>query len=122
MLHGTPWHEEYVRIAPRPEDFPKLVARVTAMNMSYTDLPAEAIRSISAPVLLNAGDSDIVRPEHAVEMFRQLGGGVNGDLAGLPRSQLAILPGTSHTMMVQRGDWLYSMVTAFLDTPEAEGT
>jgi pimeloyl-ACP methyl ester carboxylesterase len=122
MLYGTPWHEEYMRIAPRPEDFPKLVARVTAMNMSYTDLPAEAIRSITAPVLLIAGDSDIVRPEHAVEMFRLLGGGVNGDLAGLPRSQLAILPGTSHTMMVQRGDWLYSMVTAFLDAPEPEGS
>jgi pimeloyl-ACP methyl ester carboxylesterase len=122
MLVGTPWHEEYMRTAPRPEDFPRLVARVTDMNMSYTDLPAEAIRSIRAPVLLIAGDSDIVRPEHAVEMFRLLGGGVSGDTAGMPRSQLAILPGTSHTMMVQRGDWLHSMVTAFLDAPDREAT
>jgi len=33
-----------------------------------------------------------IEPEHAVELFRLLGGGVAGNLAGLPRSQLAVLP------------------------------
>ncbi len=37
------------------------------------------------------GDSDVVRPEHVAQMFRLLGGGVPGDLAGLPRSQLAVI-------------------------------
>lgn len=48
------------------------------------------------------GDSDIVRPEHAVDMFRLLGGGVAGDILGLPCSQLAILPGTTHVSIVER--------------------
>jgi hypothetical protein len=56
-------------------------------------------------------------PEHAVELFRLLGGGVAGDLAGLPRSQLAVLPGTTHMTLVDHADWLVSMIDAFLDTP-----
>jgi hypothetical protein len=65
--------------------------------------------------MLVIGDSDIVQPEHTVEMFRLLGGGVAGDLAGLPRSRLAVLPGTTHITLVQRADWLSSMVAEFLD-------
>jgi pimeloyl-ACP methyl ester carboxylesterase len=87
------------------------------MDRETQDLPAEAIEAIDAPTLLVIGDSDIVRPEHAVEMFRLLGGGVMGDLAGLPRSQLAVLPGTTHATLVERGEWLGSMITAFLDAP-----
>ena len=73
------------------------------------------------PVLLIIGDSDLVRPEHAVEMFRLLGGGVFGDTpAGLPNSQLAILPGTSHVTVVNRADLLVPMITSFLDAPMPE--
>jgi hypothetical protein len=51
-------------------------------------------------------------------MFRLLGGGVPGDLTGLPKSQLAILPGTTHvTIMWEHTDWLASMIEAFLDAP-----
>ena len=92
MMYGSPWHEEYVRIAPRPEDFATLFVKKTQMDREIQDLPAETTKAIDAPTLLIIGDSDIVRPEHAVEMFRLLGGGVIGDLAGLPNSQLAILP------------------------------
>ena len=124
MMFGSPWHEEYMRIAPRPEDFATLFAKKTQMDRRIQDLPAEAIEAIEAPTLLIIGDSDIVRPEHAVEMFRLLGGGVMGDLAGLPRSRLAILPGTTHVTLLERADWLVSMITAFLDAPmpEVEGT
>ena len=63
------------------------------------------MRAIAAPTLLIIGDSDIVRPEHAIELFRLLGGGVPGDLTGLPTSQLAILPGTTHgSIVVERAD------------------
>jgi pimeloyl-ACP methyl ester carboxylesterase len=87
------------------------------MDRETQDLPAEAIQSIKAPTLLIIGDSDIVRPEHAVEIFRLLGGGVVGDIAGLPHSQLAVLPGTTHVTLVGRADWLQSMIGEFLDTP-----
>jgi hypothetical protein len=66
------------------------------------------------------GDSDIVRPEHAVEMFRLLGGGVMGDMMGLPKSRLAILPGTTHVTVAYRGEWLAPMISDFLDTPIPE--
>jgi pimeloyl-ACP methyl ester carboxylesterase len=118
MMHGSPWHDEYVRIAPRPEDFPTLFAKKTQMDQQIKDLPDEAIRAITAPTLLIIGDSDLVRPEHAVEMFRLLGGGVFGDTpAGLPDSQLAILPGTSHVSLVNRSELLLPMITSFLDAP-----
>jgi pimeloyl-ACP methyl ester carboxylesterase len=120
MMYGSPWHEEYTRIAPRPEDFATLFAKKTQMDREIQDLPAEAVEALDAPTLLIIGDSDIVRPEHAVEMFRLLGGGVMGDLAGLPNSQLAILPGTTHATLPERGDWLGSMVTEFLDRPMPE--
>lgn len=120
MMHGSPWHEEYLRIAPRPEDFAVLFEKKTEMDRGTQDLSADAIRAIEAPTLLVLGDSDLVRPEHAVEMFRLLGGGVFGDLpAGLPDSQLAVLPGTSHVTLVDRADLLLSIVPAFLDAPVA---
>ena len=118
MMVGSPWHDEYLRLAPRPEDFPALFAKKSQMDRELEDLPDEAIRGISAPTLLVVGDSDLVRPEHAVEMFRLLGGGVFGDTpAGLPASQLAILPGTSHVTLVARTELLLAMIPPFLDSP-----
>src|SRR5215212_10108000 len=120
MMYGSPWHEEYLRIAPHPGDFAMLFAKKTQMDREIQDLPADTIEAIDAPTLLIIGDSDIVRPEHAVEMFRLLGGGVMGDLAGLPNSQLAVLPGTTHATLPERANWLGSMVTKFLDAPMPE--
>jgi pimeloyl-ACP methyl ester carboxylesterase len=121
MMYGSPWHQEYMQLAPHPEDFERLFAKKTEMDRQFQDIPEEAIRGIKAPTLLIIGDSDLIRPEHAVEMFRLLGGGVFGDTpAGLPNSQLAVLPGTSHVTLVDRADWLVSMINAFLDAPMPE--
>jgi pimeloyl-ACP methyl ester carboxylesterase len=116
-LTGTPWQEEYFRIAPNPEDWPGLVAKVKQLNLHIPDWSAEAVRSIKAPTLIIIGDSDIISPEHAVKMFRLLGGGVAGELAGLQYSRLAILPGTTHVTLMERTNWLLSMVEEFLDSP-----
>jgi pimeloyl-ACP methyl ester carboxylesterase len=118
MMFGSPWHEEYLRIAPRPEDFTVLFEKKTQMDRELQDFSAEAISAITAPTLLIIGDSDLVRPEHAVEMFRLLGGGVFGDLpAGMPASQLAVLPGTSHVTLMDRADLLLAIIPPFLDAP-----
>lgn len=114
---GTPFYEEYLQIAPRPEEFPRLVNRMKQLDSEVQDWPAESIRAITAPTLLIYGDSDIIRPEHAVEMFRLLGGGVMGDMVGLPNSQLAILPGTTHITVVHQVDLLLKIIPAFLDKP-----
>jgi hypothetical protein len=58
-------------------------------------------------------------------MFRLLGGGVPGDLAGLPKSQLAVLPGTTHffppgSAVLDRAELLLAMIPPFLDAPMPE--
>ncbi|WP_269850261.1 hypothetical protein [Methanosarcina horonobensis] len=53
-------------------------------------------------------------------MFRLLGGGVAGDLTGLPRSRLAVLPGTTHITLIERAEWLLPMIGEFLDLPMPE--
>ena len=53
-------------------------------------------------------------------LFRLFGGGVFGDLAGLPSSQLAVLPGTTHVGVIDRAEWLVPMIRAFLDAPMPE--
>ncbi|HKG53881.1 MAG TPA: alpha/beta hydrolase [Anaerolineales bacterium] len=121
MMHGSPWHEEYLQIAPHPEDFAKLFAKKTQMDQQTRDLSEENIRGIKSPTLIIIGDSDLVRPEHAVEMFRLLGGGVFGDTpAGLPNSQLAVLPGTSHVSLASRTELLIPIINSFLDKPMPE--
>jgi pimeloyl-ACP methyl ester carboxylesterase len=106
-----------MQIAPRPEDFARLFAKKNEMDRGTKDVSVEAIQAITAPTLLIIGDSDIIRPEHAVELFRLLGGGVVGDIAGLPNSQLAILPGTTHVTVVYKTDLLLAMIPPFLDAP-----
>jgi pimeloyl-ACP methyl ester carboxylesterase len=122
---GSPLDEAYLRTAPNPEAFPNLVAKLKQLDMEPYAWPPEDIQAIAAPTLLIIGDSDAIRPEHAVELFRLLGGGVMGDLAGLPKSQLAVLPGTTHFVppgfgLLDRADWLVSMIDEFLDGPMPE--
>jgi pimeloyl-ACP methyl ester carboxylesterase len=122
---GSPIEEEYLRTAPNPDDFPTLVAKLKRLDLEPFAWSPEDIRGIAAPTLLIIGDSDAIRLEHAVELFRLLGGGVMGDLAGLPKSQLAVLPGTTHFIppgsgVLDRADWLLSMIGGFLDAPMPE--
>jgi pimeloyl-ACP methyl ester carboxylesterase len=114
-LAGTPFEQDYARVAPNPGDWPKLIEKIKDMETDLPEWTADDIRAIAAPTMLVYGDSDIVRPEHMAELFRLVGGGVIGDLAGLPRSRLAVLPGTTHITLVRRTDWLASMVGEFLD-------
>jgi pimeloyl-ACP methyl ester carboxylesterase len=115
MFAGTPMVTEYERLSPNPDGFATLVQKVSALDIEMEDLPAEALQGITAPTLIIAGDSDATQPEHAVDMFRVRGGGVNGDLAGLPNAQLAILPGTTHISVLMRTDWVIPMTVEFLD-------
>jgi pimeloyl-ACP methyl ester carboxylesterase len=109
---STPWRNAYDRAAPDPSAFPTLVEKLKQLDMTPFDWP---IDELAAPALVLIGDADGTRLEHAVEMFRRLGGGVFGDLVPeLPASQLAILPGTTHVGMLERPDWISGMVARFL--------
>ena len=115
-LAGTPFEASYAKNAPRPQDWPVLIEKIKEMEHEVVEWTAEQVSGIAAPTMLVLGDSDIIRPEHAVEMFRLLGGGVAGDLVGLPASRLAVLPGTTHITVVQRAEWLLPMIEEFLAT------
>jgi pimeloyl-ACP methyl ester carboxylesterase len=120
MMVGSPWHDEYMRLAPDPDHFAAFFAKKGQMDQQTRDIPADAVGSLACPVLIIIGDSDLTRPEHAVEMFRLLGGGVFGDMAGLPASQLAILPGTMHTTVIYQVEMLLAIIPPFLDAPMPE--
>jgi pimeloyl-ACP methyl ester carboxylesterase len=125
IFAGTPMEAAYLRNAPNPDDFPKLVEKLTQLDATPFAWPEEEVRAIRAPTMLVVGDSDLVRLEHAVELFRLLGGGVMGDLQGLPGSQLAVLPGTTHFMPPESGvparaPWLLAMIEPFLASPLEE--
>ena len=93
VFAGSSIEAAYLEVAPNPDDFPKLVEKLKKLDMTPFEWD---IGGIIASTLLIVGDSDAIRLEHVVEMFRILGGGVMGDLAGLPKSRLAVLPATSH--------------------------
>lgn len=119
MFKGSPMEQEYQRLSPHPDAFESLVWKLKELDTTEFDWSV-GVRGISAPVLLIVGDSDVVRLDHVVEMFTMLGGGVMGDLAGLPRSQLAVLPGTTHFMppgsgVLDRADWMHAMIRPFLE-------
>ena len=118
---GTPWLKTYMRIAPNKSDWPKLVEKIKVLDLNWRGLSDDQLRSIKVPTMIIVGDADVVRPEHVVKMFRLLGGGVPGDLVGLPRSRLAVLPGTTHVTLITRTNWLLSMIPEFLDAPVPTG-
>jgi pimeloyl-ACP methyl ester carboxylesterase len=119
VFKGTPMEDEYKRLAPNPDDFETLVWKLKELDTTDFNWE-EGVRGITAPVLVIAGDSDVVRLEHVVEFFKLLGGGVMGDMAGLPKSQLAVLPGTTHFMppgsgVLDRAEWMLAMIRPFLE-------
>ena len=72
---------------------------------------------ITAPTLITVGDCDAVRLEHAVRFLQLRGGDVNGDFVGVPASQLAVFPGTTHFFGLARTDLVRDVVLTFLDAP-----
>ena len=121
MFAGSPMETEYQRLAPTPADFPVLVDKLKTLDT--TDFAwDDDVRGMTTPVLIMAGDADGVTAEHAVNLFKLCGGGGMGDLSGLPESQLAILPGTTHFIppgfgILDRAEWLLAMIPPFLDPP-----
>jgi pimeloyl-ACP methyl ester carboxylesterase len=118
-MQETPMYQLYSSVAPNVNDWPVLVGKLGALLSQDYDWSAD-VAAMTTPTLIVAGDSDMIAPAHVVELFGLLGGGVPGDFAGMPNSQLAVLPGTSHFTILSRVDLVQPMVTAFLDAPLPE--
>ncbi len=102
--------EVYQSVAPRPEDWPRLVKKVMEMAVDFPGWPREALQALRAHTLVMIGDADIVSPEHAVEMFRLI-----------PNARLAVLPNTDHFLRLYPDPaWVVAMLVDFLAAPLPE--
>lgn len=114
-MTGSLMHQFYAEVAPRPADWPLLVGKLgdlLARDYDWTD----AVAAVRAPTLVLTGDSDLIRTEHAVDMFRLLGGGAGGGLGDPPDARLAVLPATTHFSMLTRADLVAGITQPFLES------
>ncbi len=121
MFANTPMEAAYREMSPNPEGFRAFAERMIALEhepMAWE----EDVRNLRAPALLIVGDADVVTLEHAVAMFRLLGGGAMGDMGRpLPASRLAVLPATSHTAVIGQTDLLMGVIEPFLNGETPKG-
>jgi pimeloyl-ACP methyl ester carboxylesterase len=98
MMKETPMYQSYVAVAPEPGEFPQLLERMGELMRRPYDW-SEDVKKLRMPVMLVYGDSDMYRPEHIVEFYQLLGGGLRD--AGwmrenMSQNRLAILPDLTH--------------------------
>jgi len=98
MMKDTPMYQSYVAVAPIPGDFPRLLDRMGEYMRRPYDW-ADDVKTLEMPVMLVYGDADMYRPEHIVEFYKLLGGGLRD--AGwmrenMSQNRLAILPDLTH--------------------------
>ncbi len=118
FMKDTPMYELYQRVAPRPEDFPRLLDKI-GEAMSYDFDFTDEVRNLQVPTLIAAADADMAPPSHYVEVFNLLDGGLrDGGWMGEGRPKgghaLAILPGLTHYNIFS-SPLLAAAALAFLD-------
>jgi len=96
MFANTPFAEEYKRLSKTPENFPVLVEKLKQLDLTHFTWADEDFARINVPSLLIFGDADVIKIDHIAKMHKLLGGITDGDTNGLPKTQLLVLPGTSH--------------------------
>ena len=100
FMRDTPMYQLYQQVAPRPEDFGRLLDKI-GQSMSLHFDYSEEVRGLQVPTLIVAADADMAPPSHYVEIFKLLDGGLrDGGWMGEGRPKgghaLAILPGLTH--------------------------
>ena len=143
MIAGTPMEAEYLAKSPHPDlehlqtlltklggydrgtagwtddDIrgiaAPLLTKLGGYDRGTTGWTDDDIRGIAAPTLITVGDCDAVKLDHAVRFLQLRGGDVNGDFTGVPTSQLAVFPGTTHFNGLSRTNLVHDVVTTFLD-------
>lgn len=117
-MKQTPMYQMYSRLAPRPADWPVLLAKIGDLLKRDYDWSSD-VAGLKMPTLLVYGDADAVRTAHAVQFFELLGGGKKDggwDGSGISTARLAILPGLTH-YTVFSSPLLSATVASFLGAP-----
>lgn len=99
----------YAASSPDGADhWPVVFAEMTQMLAEGPEITRDELARIAAPTLIVSGDDDLVSLEHTIGLYR-----------AIPNSELAIVPGTSHALVMEKPDLLNRIVLDFLekDTP-----
>jgi pimeloyl-ACP methyl ester carboxylesterase len=118
MMRPSPDYQTYAAVAPRPEQFPRLLDRMGELTTRPFDWSADIAR-LAVPAMLVYADADSIPPAHIARFFELLGGGqrdAGWDGSAAPRSRLAILPGHTHYNVFE-SPALVAAVEPFLDAP-----
>jgi hypothetical protein len=117
-MKDTPMWRLYERVAPRPQDFGRLLDKMGAWLATDSDVTA-GFAALPMPTLFVAADAETFPPSHAIEAFELVGGGQRdagwtgvGQPAG--GHALAILPGLTH-YEICRSPLLAEAAISFLD-------
>jgi len=114
-LHNMPQQlkDGYRKVAADTNGLQVMHDRDAKRMVNFTDIPDEQIAAIKAPTLIIIGDKDVITPEHALELHRQIG-----------NSELAIIPGvhgeyigevTTVTPNFRESDLAVPMIEKFLE-------
>jgi pimeloyl-ACP methyl ester carboxylesterase len=95
--------EEYKKLNPNPENFGNFINKTRNMWLHDPYISKEDFIKINIPVLLVAGDRDDIRLEHMIEMHLLLN-----------KSQLCILPNTTHFIFDKKNDIITNIFIEFL--------
>jgi pimeloyl-ACP methyl ester carboxylesterase len=96
---------EYNLISPdEPHTLLEKIIRMNGIWKTEPDLALSDIASIQCPVLVLAGDDDVIKHEHTISLFE-----------ALPLGQLAIIPGTSHGVVKEKPALMMANIMQFLE-------
>jgi pimeloyl-ACP methyl ester carboxylesterase len=113
---NTPIKSEYTKVAPDTSNWHKFIATMLKFSAEKFNLGDDNIKKIKSPVLLIMGDNDGIDKKVLGETYSLLGGNVFGDVAGIPKSQLAILPAKGHGTLMMDTQAIAALVGSFLVT------
>ena len=96
---------EYNQTSPdAPETLAEKIVRMMAIWRSEPNLTSKDLHNIECPVLVMAGDDDVIAHTHTIELFENI-----------PLGQLAILPGTSHGLVKEKPALVQLLIREFLE-------
>lgn len=85
------------------EHFPTVTAKLDRMHAEQPTLSKSDLANVAGRTLVMVGDDDEVKLEHAVDLYR-----------AIPDAELAVVPGTSHGLLVEKPDLCNSIIIDFL--------
>lgn len=114
FLDQTPYKKAHEGIYYHEDKWHEFVSKFVKFDTENFDLGDENMKNIKAQTLFIFGDNDGVDLTHKAKLYQLCGGNVFADMAGFPKSQMAILPNTSHVGLIMQPQKIAELVQPFL--------